>query len=176
MRGTLRRVGAVGALSIAVALIVAAPANAASVSGAQKVVNEAKGKFEMVGSLIGKFKVTTFKAIHDSPTFKAKGTEKFNGCLDQDGNGSCAGDPSGKLFFKFTYWAQFNEDGTPILGTCAHRITGGTGSFINAAGFLMMVDTPQSKPPGFKTHYEGTINLRRGGRSASDSSAPPPHC
>lgn len=155
-------------LSIAVALVAAAPAGAISISGEQKVVNEAAGKFKMKGDLLGKFKITAFRQIHTSPTYKAKGKEKFNGCIDRDRDRSCEGDPSGKLFFKFRYWALFDEDDALQLGTCAHRITSGKGAFAGATGFLMMVDTPTGSPPFFKTHYEGEINLGHGRAAATE--------
>lgn len=45
------------------------------------------------------------------------------------------------------------------VGTCAHPVTGGTGDFAGATGFLMMVDTPIKKAPFVKTEYEGIITL-----------------
>lgn len=159
-------------LSIAVALVAAAPAGAISISGEQKAVNELAGKFKMKGDMLGKFKITAFHQIHTSPTYKAKGKEKFNGCIDRDRDRSCEGDPSGKLFLKFRYWAVFGgDDDTMQLGTCAHRIIGGTGAFADASGFLMMVDTPIGSPPFFKTHYEGEINLGHGRAAATEMPA-----
>ena len=88
--------------------------------------------------------------------------ERFNGCIDTDRDRSCYGEPSGKLFFKFRYWAQFDEDSAVQLGTCAHRIVDGTDDFAWASGFLMMVDTPIGSAPFVKTHYEGDLNLGPG--------------
>ena len=85
--------------------------------------------------------------------------EKFNGCVDVNKDGSCNGDPSGVLKFKFRYWASVSEDDELQLGTCAHRIVKAKGGLKGASGFLMMVDTPISSRPGFKTHYEGVIEL-----------------
>lgn len=98
--------------------------------------------------------------IRDAPVFKAKGRERFNGCIDSDRDRSCNGEVTGRLFFKFRYWARFGDGDQQLeLGTCAHRVTGGTDGFAGATGFLMMVDTPNGSPVGFKTHYEGEINL-----------------
>ncbi len=160
-------------LSVAIALLAAAPAGAIAVSGEQKAKNELRGKFKMKGDMLGKFKITAFHQIHTSPTYKAKGKEKFNGCIDRDRDRSCEGDPTGKLFFKFRYWAVFDDDQTTQLGTCAHRITGGKGAFAGASGFLMMVDTPIGSPPFFKTHYEGEINLGHGRAPVAEM---PPAC
>ena len=44
--------------------------------------------------------------------------------------------------FSFKYWAQFDEQGALVWGTCTHPITGGTGAFAGATGVLAMVDTP----------------------------------
>ena len=168
MRTATSRLAAALVISLLTALAIAAPAGAIPVSGEQKAVNETAGRFKMKGDMLGKFKLTKFVQLHTSPTYAAKGRERFNGCLDLDRDRSCAGDLSGKLFFKFKYWASFDDDGELQLGTCAHRIVGGTGSFTGATGFLMMVDRPQGGPPGFKTHYEGDINLGFGRPSAAE--------
>jgi hypothetical protein len=153
-------------LSLAVAfvlsLVVAVPAEAQFVSGQQTIVNANAGKFKMKGGLIGNWAITSFKQLSVKPVFKIKGTEKFDGCMDVNRDRSCQGDPTGTLTFKFVFWGHF-QGGDPSkaeqLGTCAHPVTGGTGGFATASGFLMMVDTPIGKPPFIKTHYEGVINL-----------------
>ncbi len=171
MRTGVSGIVAAVVLSALVVLVAAAPAGAISVSGKQKVVNENAGKYKMKGDLLGKWKITAFRQIHTSPTYKAKGKEKFNGCIDTDRDRSCAGEPSGKLFFKFRYWAVFDDDDTVALGTCAHRIVGGDGAFTGATGFLQMVDTPIGSPPFFKTHYEGDINFGSGRAAAPEMPA-----
>ena len=145
------------ALVVAVGLVVAAPAAGFAVSGQQ--VPKSEVKFKMKGDLLGKFKITKFRVIRDAPVFKAKGRERFNGCVDSDRDRSCDGEVTGRLFFKFRYWARFGDGDQLELGTCAHRVTGGKDGFAGATGFLMMVDTPNGSPAGFKTHYEGEINL-----------------
>ncbi len=171
MHTTVSRIAATVVLSAVVVLVAVTPAGATSVSGKQKVVNENAGKYKMKGDMLGKFKVTAFRPLHTHPTYKAKGTEKFNGCIDRDRDRSCEGDPSGKLFFKFRYWALFDDDGLVTLGTCSHRIVEGTGAFAGATGFLMMVDTPTGSPPFFKTAYEGDINLGHGRAAVSEMPA-----
>jgi hypothetical protein len=106
--------------------------------------------------------------------YRAEGTEKFKGCLDRDADGSCKGEPKGKLFFSFRYWASVADDGSLELGTCAHPVTEGKGDFRKAKGFLMFVDTPTAEPPFFQeTEYEGIINLkhRRSSRARSVAGA-----
>ena len=165
MRSGTGRFALLLGLSMLTALIVAAPAGAIDVSGQQVLVGGAK--YEMRGDLLGKWKVTKFKEIHGGQNFKGKGKEKFNGCIDSDHDKSCDGEVTGKLWFKFTYWASFGDDGELNLGTCAHRVYDGSEGFNGASGFLMMVDTPTGKPPGFKTHYEGEINLASNKRGSA---------
>jgi hypothetical protein len=159
------RPGVLGMAAIAV-LVAAASAGAAPVSGEQflvsgrqTVVNEKASTFKMSGGLLGSWKVTSFKEIASKPVFKGKGTESFKGCIDRDLDGSCAGEPTGTMKFSFRYWAKFSNDDAVQLGTCAHPVTGGSGDFAGASGFLMMVDTPIGKAPFVKTQYEGVITL-----------------
>ena len=55
--------------AIAAALVIAAPASAKTyaVSGKQIAVNENAGKYRMTGSLVGKWKTTSFKTTATSP-------------------------------------------------------------------------------------------------------------
>jgi hypothetical protein len=155
--------------SVAAALVIAAPASAKTyaVAGKQIAVNENAGKYRMTGGLIGKWKTTSFKQLATSPIYKAKGTEKFNGCLDRRRDGHCAGDPRGTLSFRFLYWALFGPGDSLVWGSCWHPITGGTGGFAGARGVLTFVDTPTAK--GVKTAYVGnvTVGESRHGRSAA---------
>ncbi len=156
---TISRRGAAGALALAVAatLAVAAPAGATHVKGHQIPVSA--NKYKMKGGLVGQWKVTKFKVDRVTPVFRGHGQETFKGCLDADRDGSCAGNATGKLYFKFRYWARFTSDDEVVLGTCAHRVVGGTDGFLGANGFLMMVDTPAGNAAGFSTYYEGDIDL-----------------
>jgi hypothetical protein len=144
-----------------------------SVAGKQTVVNEAASTYKMSGGLLGEWKITSFTETAAKPVFKGKGTESFKGCIDRKLDGSCAGDPSGTLKFKFRYWGKFGKGDKLELGTCAHPVTGGTGDFAGATGFLMMVDTPTKKAPFVETQYEGVITLAASATSARASTAPP---
>jgi hypothetical protein len=166
-------VAAVAALTLASAA--SAKTTTVPVSGAQTVLDEDAGTFKMTGSLIGDWQITSFKEIATSPIYRAKGTEAFSGCLDLRGDGSCAGDPSGKLRFTFRYWAQFGENDALIWGSCVHPITGGTGAFAGATGVLAMVDTPT--PQGVTTAYIGHVTLRGAVKSRARASyAAAPAC
>lgn len=105
-----------------------------------------------------------------APVFRGHGRETFNGCVDTDRDKSCADELSGKLFFRFRYWARFTSDDQILLGTCAHRVVGGTGGLSGASGFLMMVDTPARG--GVSTLYEGEIDTV----SQRPTANAPPRC
>jgi hypothetical protein len=173
---TWRR-SAVPILVVAAALALAASASAATtyqVSGKQTVVDEASGKYKMQGSLVGDWNITSFTEIAKAPIYRARGTELFAGCLDVGRDGSCKGDPAGKLRFDFKYWAQFDAQGGLVWGSCYHPITGGTGAFAGATGVLMMVDTPTAQ--GVSTSYIGNVTLngsksRAHGRARAGSSS-----
>jgi hypothetical protein len=145
-----------------------------SVSGKQIEVNEKAGTSKMTGGLLGNWKITSFTETAQQPVFRGKGTESFSGCIDRQLDGSCAGDPSGTLKFKFRYWAKFGKGDAVELGTCAHPVTGGSGDFAGASGFLMMVDTPTKKAPFVETNYEGVITVSESATSARPSAAPAP--
>src|SRR5262249_46942102 len=82
------------AVACLAALAAAGVATAATypVSGKQTVVSEKNGTYKMNGGLIGDWTTTSFKETAKSPIYKGKGTEHFQGCLDTDHNGKCAGD------------------------------------------------------------------------------------
>jgi hypothetical protein len=145
-----------------------------AVAGKQTVVSEAAGTYKMSGGLLGNWKITSFTETASQPVFKGKGTESFNGCIDRKLDGSCAGDPSGTIKFKFRYWGKFGKGDALELGTCAHPVTGGSGDFAGATGFLMMVDTPTKKTPFVETSYEGIITLAGPAGAAAMSSTPFP--
>jgi hypothetical protein len=166
MAGSLTRGGGLLAFAASAFLLAAGSATAVPVSGEQFSVSgkqtPAKGdgdSFRMSGGLLGSWEITSFKTVAVKPVFRGKGTELFDGCIDVKRDGSCAGDPSGQLKFKFRYWAKISPHEQVQLGTCSHPVTGGSGDFAGATGFLMMVDTPIKKPPLIVTHYEGVITL-----------------
>jgi len=145
-----------------------------AVAGKQIEVNEKAGTAKMTGGLLGDWKITSFTETAQKPVFKGKGTESFSGCIDRKLDGSCAGDPSGTLKFKFRYWGKFGKGDSLELGTCAHPVTGGSGDFAGASGFLMMVDTPTRKAPFVETDYEGVITLSGPATTAQRSAVPTP--
>ena len=100
----------------AMALLVAAPAGAATyaVSGSQTAVNEEQGIYKMRGGLIGRWTITSFEEVAQTPIFHGRGTEKFKGCIDRRRDRSCKGDPSGTLSFTFRYWGLFALRGPGI--------------------------------------------------------------
>jgi hypothetical protein len=158
---TWRRTAVPLLLAAAATLALAGSASATTatyqVSGKQTVVDEAAGTYKMQGGLIGDWAITSFTEIAKAPLFKAKGTELFVGCLDVRRDGSCTGDPAGRLRFSFRYWAQFDAQGGLVWGSCVHPITGGTGAFAGATGVLAMVDSPTAQ--GVSTSYIGHVTL-----------------
>ena len=99
---------AFAAAAFLAAFLAAGPAAAATyqVSGEQTVVSEADGTYRMAGGLVGAWKTTSFKETAKSPLYRARGTERFKGCLDVGRDGSCSGDPTGTLNFRFLYWGS----------------------------------------------------------------------
>src|SRR5262245_31077270 len=85
MRG---RIGIAIVCTLALGLVVAAPANATAVRGHQ--VQTSNTKYKMLGDLIGEWKLTSFHVKSTGPVFKGKGRERFTGCLDIDRDRSCA--------------------------------------------------------------------------------------
>jgi hypothetical protein len=173
MSARSRRLTVVVTLCAAVGLIATATATATYVKGHQIPVNASGTKYKMTGGLKGKWKILKFHVKHTKPVFKAKGLEKFNGCVDLARDGSCAGDPAGQLLFRFRFWAAIENGEVELLGTCAHRIVASSGGLTGTTGFLMMVDTPIKTAPGLKTHYEGDVVLPGIGRPTA---ARPPRC
>jgi hypothetical protein len=153
-------------LAICCALTAAsAQAKVVSVSGTQTVVDEEAGTYRMEGDLVGGWKITSFKELATSPLYQAKGTEAFRGCIDRGHDGSCTGDPSGKLRLRFRYWALFASDESLRAGACWHPIVGGSGAFAGARGAFQMLDAPTAT--GVETHYVGRIRMGGGAAAAS---------
>ena len=160
---------------VAAALVVAGVAAGAQapvkIKGTQTVIDEAKGKFEMHGSLVGKWNTTAFKINYQGTDgeFVGSGREIFSGCHDADATGTCdAGEPTGTLRFTFVYWANYNPKTKALVrGECVHPVTGGTGGFKNVKGIIHMVDRPVGKE--VKTTYSGSL-LFPGATTASVSS------
>ena len=131
-------------------------------SGEQVAVNEDEGIYKMRGSLIGRWRITSFQEAPpgQSPYFYATGTEKFRGCLNRGRDHSCKGDPRGTLSFTLEYWALFrSEDPSSLVwGACWHPVVSGTGDFAGASGVLTFVDTPTKN--GVKIAYIGNLTLK----------------
>jgi len=167
---------AVLAIASLTALLLTTTADATTyrVSGRQTTVNEDKGKFRMHGGLIGPWRITSYKQISTDPIYRARGTERFRGCLNVHRDHSCKGDPSGTLSFRFIYWAQFASDGSLVWGSCFHPVAGGSGDFDGATGVISMVDTPTND--GVRTDYTGNITVGSHLRAARAETASAPHC
>jgi hypothetical protein len=157
MRANMHRLGAVLALSPLLALCGVSAAEAKYISGRMIPVNETT--FKATGDLIGTWKLTKFKVLAHNPVYYAKGTEQFTGCIDQNRDHSCSGDPTGTLKFSFRYWAKMKGKDVVQLGTCSHRLTEATGGLAGTTGFLMMVDTPKRSGRGVTTRYEGDLSV-----------------
>lgn len=152
---------ACAAASLVVVAVAAATTDPVKLKGTQTVIDEAKGRYAMQGSLIGRWNTTAFKVDYDGPDgeFVGSGKELFTGCQDADKNGACgAGDPTGTLRFSFIYWATFDpKSKTLVRGECVHPVTGGTGGFTKAKGVIHMTDLPSAG--GVHTTYTGSLLL-----------------
>ena len=130
------------------------------VAGTQTEVDQAKGKFQMHGSLIGPWQITSFKPVYYSPTqYAANGTELFTGCLDSNRNRTCdPGEPNGTLRFSAKFWGELDPTTKKeTRGGCFHAVTAGTGGFAKAKGVVSMIDTPDGR-----TTYRGELQLAGG--------------
>jgi hypothetical protein len=168
----------VTAASIAavVAASLAVPTLAATykVSGQQIPDNADGTQAHMTGGLLGSWRLTSFKQTAKKPLMRARGTERFVGCIDVALDGSCTGDPTGSLKLTFQYWAKpGSSPGTIAWGACWHPITKGTGAFAGATGVLTMVDTPMADGT-LQTDYVG--NLTIGGAAPAAHAAARPYC
>lgn len=163
------------AVAAVLSCVIATPASASQnqVSGVQTpaiippACSDSSASFTMTGSLVGCWYEDTFNLTKDQVTPSGSelvhfsGTEHFTGCLDVDGDGSCTGDPSGTLFFIFTFTGQY-VPGTnltiEIRGRCHHPIVGGTGDFAGASGVLNFKDDV-SNPAFVISPYMGHVSF-----------------
>lgn len=154
-------------------LAAAGPAQARTyrVSGQQIIDDPAAGAAHVTGGLVGRWSLTNFKETAHSPLIRAKGTERFTGCIDRRRDRSCAGDPTGTLRFTFQYWAQPGDQADQIRwGACYHPIVGGTGGLKGATGVLTMVDTPTTGTQT-RTDYVGNVTLGAFGQASARAAA-----
>jgi hypothetical protein len=153
-------VAALAAAAAAVSVTgTSAAATTVPLSGTQTVFDEAKGIYQMHGSLVGTWYTTSFVPRYKSASpFVATGTEKFVGCIDSNRSAACdAGEPSGTLKLTFVYWGDYNPRTKALLrAACVHPIVGGSGSFARASGVFFMKDTPVGKT--IRTTYHGKLD------------------
>jgi hypothetical protein len=168
MQHARRSAALIGTAAVVLAAAVPpATAETYRVSGEQIVEDPSTGQGRVTGGLLGDFDLVNAKDLASKPLIRARGRESFQGCIDRGLDGSCQGDPTGTLRFRFLYWAQAGQ--TPdalVWGSCWHPVTGGTGDFRGARGVLTMVDSPQ--PDGtVRTDYIGTITTAGGAGRAT---------
>ena len=166
------------AIAAGVAGCVAVPAAATTyrVSGEQIVDSADGSKAHVTGGLVGSWRVTSFKQLATKPLVRARGTERFVGCIDVALDGSCTGDPFGSLRLGFQYWAKPGSKPNSVAwGSCYHPIASGTGAFKNASGVLTMVDTPL--PDGtVRTDYIGNVTIGANAGTSYAHTAGSPRC
>lgn len=84
------------------------------------------------------------------------GTERFRGCVDLGGDGSCAGDPAGTLNLTFNYTVKLDFETFALQhGRCYHPIVDGTGDFEGATGAFRFKDDPVTGC----SYYSGHVAL-----------------
>ena len=168
--------------AVAVAAVVAAsaavPAFAVTyqVSGQQIFDSPDGSKAHVTGGLLGQWLGTSFKQLAAKPLIRARGTERFVGCIDVARDGNCTGDPFGSLRLSFLYWAKpGSQPNTVAWGSCYHPVLSGTGAFKGATGVLTMVDTPLADGT-FRTDYIGNVTVGANAGTSTAHTAGRPHC
>jgi hypothetical protein len=149
-----------GLAAAALALAGAAGATTISLAGTQTVVNEAKGAYQMHGTLVGEWQVSSFiPEVRSGTELVGRGKEYFTGCVDSNKNGSCdPAEPAGKISFTYLFWSWFNpKTKTELYGQCLHPVVGGTGQFANATGIVHMTDTIVAH--SLRTTYNGKLTF-----------------
>jgi hypothetical protein len=166
------------AVAAVVAASVAVPALAVTyqVSGQQIIDNASGNKAHVTGGLVGQWRLTSFKQFDNKPLIRARGTERFVGCVDVARDGNCTGDPFGSLRLSFLYWAKPGPKANSVAwGSCYHPIASGTGAFKGATGVLTMVDTPLADGT-LQTDYVGNVTLGANAGTSVAHTAGRPHC
>ena len=164
--GRMRTVLAVSAVVATAALAgVAVAAGTTQIDGVMRVVDVGNPDdvtddvTQVHGDLIGFWWTTTFElgVATRSGVVTGRGTERFDGCLDSNGNDVCDGsDPSGSLYLTFTYAGKFDPVTFALLhGRCHHPIVRGTGGFEDTTGVVQMRDDPETGC----TYYRGHLTL-----------------
>lgn len=119
--------------------------------------------------LVGNWQTTTivkFKFV--DPLLTVSGTERFDGCLDTNGDNACRDEPTGQLTFDFSAWSRWDTTVVPareIAGACVHPVTGGSGAFTGARGLLTMRDFLAGGV--LRTTYRGILTSSAPGDAAT---------
>src|SRR5258705_11344239 len=168
--------------AVAVAAVVAAsaavPAFAVTyqVSGQQIFDSPDGSKAHVTGGLLGQWLGTSFKQLAAKPLIRARGTERFVGCVDVARDGNCTGDPFGSLRLSFLYWAKpGSQPNTVAWGSCYHPVLSGTGAFKGATGDLTMGNSPLADGT-FRTDYIGNVTVGANAGTSTAHTAGRPHC
>jgi hypothetical protein len=146
-----------GVLALVVGTSSSASAAVVQVRGVQTPVDDVHAA--MTGDLVGTWTLTDFGDLveHPAGNVKASGAERFDGCLDVGGDGSCGpGDPAGWLTFSFEYSTAVSGN-----GRCHHPVTDAGGDFAGATGQLTMKDRVGSCGE-LRTTYSGHLDLVAG--------------
>ena len=110
-------------------------------------------------ALIGSWYTRTFElgVFTPSGVLTGTGTEEFVGCLDADGDATCApAEPEGTLWFAYESSAKYDPfTFAQAHGRCHHVITGGTGDFEGATGQVHFKDDPAKGC----SYYSGHVTL-----------------
>jgi len=117
----------------------------------------ADGTYTMAGDLVGCWYTDEFNVRSENPGggFRASGKEHFIGCLDSNGDGSCAGEPQGQFNTTFTFTAKLAPSGEEIHGRCHHPVVSGSGAFAGATGEISFKDIPSEG----RFPYHGNLKL-----------------
>jgi len=127
--------------------------------------------------LVGEWETEVFSWKFVLPFYFETGTERFDGCLDLNGDNACHHEPTGSLTFNYAAWVKFDPDLLPtvykqLAGGCVHPVTGGSGGFAGARGLLTMRDRLVGDT--IETTYRGTLRFGPGGSvSAAEVPAVP---
>jgi len=165
--GVARRVSALVAIGVLLAVLVPATASARSGATIVRGIQHEFGSCQdagvdgylMDGTLEGCWVVDTFelKKTSSNGTMLAYGTEHFVGWL---------GGRFGTLRTTYTYTARFDGD-VELHGRCHHPVDGGDGVLAGARGELSFTDVVDQQPPFYP--YWGNIQLSRDVQAAAGS-------
>ena len=139
MTRNIRRGSIVASAVVAASLVGAGTATAAAAEAVP--VHGVQVGQQTTGNLLGTFSDTTVTSFHPHPSgaYTLTFTERFTGCIDEDGSAACdAGEPAGTLEFAGSL-SGAPDPSTPTGAGRARgveRVTSGTGAFAGARGVL----------------------------------------